>query len=403
MSGEITVINKKMYELGSRRSVIRELFEYGKKRKAEVGAENVYDFSIGNPSVEAPDDVKETAVDLFNNVKPTTLLHGYTSAQGDPKSRQAIADDLNKRYGTTFSGDNFYLTCGAAASLTISLRAIIDAHHENVLVFAPFFTEYRVFIESRGAECRVVPPVIPGFGLNIKDLDSYIDEKTVAVILNSPNNPSGVIYSEEDLKALAAKLTEKSKEYGHPIYIISDEPYREISYDGKKTPFVTPIYPNTLVCYSYSKSMSLPGERIGYVLVPNTMPDWKNMYAAICGAGRSLGFICAPTLWQHVITKCAPLTSDLSIYANNRELLYKGLTDIGYSCVHPDGAFYLFMKTLEDDANAFCENAKKFDLLLVPSDDFGCPGYVRIAYCVDGDMIKRAMPAFKALFDSYKK
>ena len=325
------MLNQKMYELGSRRSVIRELFEYGKKRIAEVGPENVYDFSIGNPSVETPEAVKDTAVSLLETVKPTTRLHGYTSAQGDPAARNAIAQDLNQRFGSSYTGNNLYLTCGAAASLTICLQAVIDSHSQNVLVLAPFFTEYRVFIESRGAECRVVPPALPSFGINLPTLEKCLDANTAAIILNSPNNPSGVIYPEEEIKALAALLKSKSQEFGHPIYLISDEPYREIAYNGKKTPFTASFYPDTLVCYSYSKGLSLPGERIGYVLVPDTMPEWEKMYAAICGAGRSLGFICAPALWQHVITKCAPLTSDLSIYAKNRDLLLNGLTEIGYT------------------------------------------------------------------------
>lgn len=396
------MINKKMYELGSRRSVIREIFEYGKKRIAEVGAENVFDFSIGNPSVEAPKEVADTAKELLN-WQPSTKLHGYTSAQGDPNTCAAIAQNLNTRYKKNFKGEHVYLTCGAAASLTISLRAIIDTPNgsENVMVFAPFFTEYRVFIESMGAQTRVVPALMPSFGLNLKACAEMIDEKTVAVIVNSPNNPTGVIYTEEQLTALAKLLKQKSTEYGHPIYIISDEPYREIAY-GKKTPFITDFYNNSIICYSYSKSLSLPGERIGYIILPEELENVDDMYAAICGAGRSLGFICAPAMWQHLITKCCGLTSDLSIYAQNRDMLYNGLTNLGYQCVHPDGAFYLFVKCLEEDAFAFCERAKKYDLLLVPSDDFGCPGYVRIAYCVSSDMIKRAMPSFEALAKSYQ-
>ena len=397
------MINSKMYELGSRRSVIREIFEYGKKRIAEVGAENVFDFSIGNPSVEAPKEVADTARELLN-WQPSTKLHGYTSAQGDPNTRKAIAENLNARYGKNFKGEHVYLTCGAAASLTISLRAIIDNPDgsENVMVFAPFFTEYRVFIESMGAETRVVPSLMPSFGLNLEACAQMINSKTVAVIVNSPNNPTGVIYTAEQLTALATLLKQKSAEYGHPIYIISDEPYREIAYDTK-TPFITDFYANSLICYSYSKSLSLPGERIGYILVPEELEQASEMYAAICGAGRSLGFICAPAMWQHLITRCCGLTSDLSIYAKNRDLLFNGLTELGFECVHPDGAFYLFVKCMEPDANAFCERAKKHDLLLVPSDDFGCPGYVRIAYCVSADMIKRSMPAFKALAASYQK
>lgn len=394
------MINPKMYELGSRRSVIREIFEYGKLRKQEVGEDNVYDFSIGNPSVEAPVAVAERVKELLE-VNPSTLVHGYTSAQGDPKARQAIADDLNNRFGTSFTGNNVYLTCGAAASLTISLRSVIDSDDQNVMVFAPFFTEYRVFIESMGASIQVVPASFPKLDLNLDAFENMINDKTVAVILNSPNNPTGVVYSEDQIIKLAEILTRKSAEYGHPVYLISDEPYREITY-GCVPPFITKYYANSLICYSYSKGLSLPGERIGYILVPDVMPEWQNMYAAVCGAGRSLGFICAPTMFQHVITKCAPLTSDLSKYAANRDLIYNGLSELGYECVRPDGAFYLFVKCLEDDANAFCMRARKYDLLLVPSDDFGCPGYVRIAYCVSADTIKNSMPAFKALAESYR-
>ena len=393
------MINPKMYELGSRRSVIREIFEYGKLRKQEVGEDKVYDFSIGNPSVEAPAAVAERVKELLE-VNPSTLVHGYTSAQGDPKARQAIADDLNNRFGTSFTGSNVYLTCGAAASLTISLRSVIDSENQNVMVFAPFFTEYRVFIESMGASIQVVPASFPKLDLNLDAFENMINDKTVAVILNSPNNPTGVVYSEEQIMRLAEILNRKSAEFGHPIYIISDEPYREITY-GCVPPFITKYYANSLICYSYSKGLSLPGERIGYILVPDVMPEWQNMYAAVCGAGRSLGFICAPTMFQHVITKCAPLTSDLSKYAANRDLIYNGLTELGYECVRPDGAFYLFVKCLEDDANAFCMRARKYALLLVPSDDFGCPGYVRLAYCVAYETIVNALPKFAMLAKEY--
>ncbi len=395
------MINEKMYQLGSHRSVIRELFEFGKIRAKEVGAENVFDFSIGNPSVEAPQQIQDTISQLLT-IKPSTKVHGYTSAQGDPLARKAIADNLNARFNTNFVADNIYLTCGAAASLTISLRAIINNANQNVCVLAPYFTEYRVFIEGMGAQIKVIPPKMPSFGINLEALEQMLDTNTVAVILNSPNNPTGVVYKEDEIKAFTDLLTRKSAEFGHPIYLISDEPYREITY-GRAAPFITHYYKNSFVCYSYSKALSLPGERIGYILVPNDMPDSARMYAAVCGAGRSLGFICAPAMWQHVIEHCAGLTSNLSVYAHNRDLLFNGLTQLGYECVYPDGAFYLFVKCLEEDANSFCENAKKFDLLLVPSDDFGCPGYVRIAYCVDADMIQRSMPAFKKLAALYGK
>ena len=396
------MFSEKMYKLGSNRSVIRELFEYGKMRKAEVGEENVFDFSIGNPSVPSPDTVKETLIRILSEEEPTAV-HGYTSAQGDPGVRKAIAENLNERFGTSFSADNFYMTCGAAASLTISIRAIVTPQADEFITFAPFFTEYRVFVESQGGKLVVVPPKEPDFQIDFSELEKRITPKTAAIIINSPNNPSGVIYSRETIEGLASLLEAKEKEYGRDIYIISDEPYREISYDSKVPPFVTKYYRNTIICYSYSKSLSLPGERIGYILVSNEMDDWKKMYAAVCGAGRALGFICAPSLFQKLITHTAGLTSDLSVYAKNRDLLYNGLTELGFKCVYPDGAFYLFMKTSEPNTDAFCQKAKKYDLLLVPADDFGCPGYVRIAYCVSTDMIRRSMKAFAKLASEYNQ
>ncbi len=391
-----------MYQLGSNRSVIRELFEYGKKRKAEIGSDNVFDFSIGNPSVPSPSIVQETLIDILKNEEPTTI-HGYTSAQGDPSVRKAIADNLNLRFSTDFTADNLYMTCGAAASLTISIRAMVTEQQNEIITFAPFFTEYRVFVESQGGKLVVLPPKEPDFQIDIAKLETCINEKTVAIIINSPNNPSGVIYSEETIKALSSLLAQKEKEYNHEIYIISDEPYREICYDNKIPPFITKYYNDTIVCYSYSKSLSLPGERIGYILVSNQMNNWEKMYAAVCGAGRALGFICAPSLFQKLITKTSGLTSDLSVYDKNRNILYQGLTKLGFDCVYPDGAFYLFMKTSEPDTMKFCEKAKKYDLLLVPADDFGCPGYVRIAYCVSTAMIERSMAAFAKLAQEYQK
>ncbi len=389
-----------MHKLGSCRSVIRELFEYGKKRKAEIGDDAVFDFSIGNPSVPSPSSVRDTLIKILTEEEPTAV-HGYTSAQGDPAVRKAIADNLNQRFGTDFEADNLYMTCGAAASLTISIRALITEDADEFITFAPFFTEYRVFVESQGGKLVVVPPKEPDFHIDLKALEKLITPRTVAVIINSPNNPSGVVYPEEVIRELAALLQAKSEEYGRKIRIISDEPYREICYDGKTAPFVTKFYPETLICYSYSKSLSLPGERIGYILVSNRMQDWKDVYAAICGAGRALGFICAPSLFQKLIARQAGATADLSVYARNRDLLYGGLTSLGFTCVYPDGAFYLFMKTCEADTSAFCAKARKHELLLVPADDFGCPGYVRIAYCVSSDMISRSMKAFAELAAEY--
>ena len=389
-----------MYQLGSQRSAIRELFEYGKQRAAVVGAENVYDFSLGNPTVPAPDCVNETIRDLTHKLDSISL-HGYTSAQGDIETRQAIADYLNKTYETAFSADNFYLTMGAAASLSVCFRALTTSPEDEFITIAPFFPEYRVFVEANGAKLVVVPPHTSDFQIDFEALEKAISAHTKGVIINSPNNPSGAVYSKETIRKLAALLTKKSEENGTPIFILADEPYREIAYDGVEVPYVTKYYANTLVCYSYSKSLSLPGERIGYVLVPDEVDDARTIYAAVCGAGRALGFVCAPSLIQHVIAKCAGQVSDLSVYKKNRDLLYDSLTAYGFTCVHPDGAFYLFMKTPEPDAYAFCEKAKKYELLLVPGDDFGAPGFVRIAYCVTTAQIARALPAFKELAGEY--
>ncbi|MBC8531353.1 pyridoxal phosphate-dependent aminotransferase [Gehongia tenuis] len=394
------MISQKMVELGSKRSVIREIFEFGKKRAAEVGAENVFDFSLGNPSVPPPECVKETLLDLLQNGDPV-LVHGYTSAQGDAKVRQQIAESLNSRFGTNFDAGNLYMTVGAAASLSVCFKALAVPGDEFI-AFAPFFTEYRVFVEAAGGTLKVVPPNYEDFQIDFEKFEAMIGEHTKAVIINSPNNPSGAIYSEETIVRLCRILTEKSEALGHPIYLVTDEPYREIVYDGGKVPFLTKYYKNTLVCYSYSKSLSLPGERIGYVLVPGEIVDFEKTYAAICGAGRALGYVCAPSLFQQMVARCEGKTSDISVYKKNRDLLYNGLTEFGYTCVKPDGAFYLFVKAMEEDANAFCERAKKFDLLLVPGDDFGCPGYVRIAYCVKTEQIERSMPAFQKLAETYK-
>lgn len=394
--------SEKMFLLGSKRSVIRELFEYGKTQAKKVGQENVFDFSIGNPSVPPPKAIQENLVNLLTQEEPMSV-HGYTSAQGDPLVRKSIADNLNLRYSTDFSADDLYMTVGAAAALSICLKAVITDNANDVLTVAPYFTEYKVFVECNGGNLKVVPPRCSDFQIDFDEFEKLLSPNTCAVIINSPNNPSGVVYTEETLKTLSELLVKKEKEFNHEIYLISDEPYREIVYNGKVAPFVTKYYDNTFVCYSYSKSLSLPGERIGYVLVSNKMKNNRSIYSAICGAGRALGYICAPSIFQKLIINCSGLTSDLSYYANNRDLLYKSLTDIGYECVYPDGAFYLFMKTLEPNSMNFCEKAKKYNLLLVPADDFGCPGYVRIAYCVSNSMIERSKCAFEKLYEEYQQ
>lgn len=392
-------MNKRMYELGSKRSVIREIFEFGKQRAAEVGADKVFDFSLGNPSVAPPAVVEETLETLLKT-ENATALHGYTSAQGDLETRRAIASFIASKHGVKTDPDLIYMTCGAAASLTITLSAICNKGDE-VITFAPFFTEYRVFTETAGAKLVELSSDPDTFQIDFDLLEKAFSERTAAVLVNSPNNPSGVVYSEETVKKLAAMLEKKSREYGKPIYLVTDEPYRELVYGGVKVPYLTAYYKNTVVCYSYSKSLSLPGERIGYIFVCPEAEDAKQLYFAVCGAGRALGYVCAPSLFQKMIAKCQGVTSDVSVYEKNRDLLVGALKEYGYTCVRPDGAFYLFVKALEEDANAFCERAKKYGLLLVPGDDFGCKGYVRIAYCVSPDMIPRSLPYFKLLAEEY--
>lgn len=399
--GEYKTYNEEMFGLGNTGSAIRELFEYGNRRKKEVGAENVFDYSLGNPSIPAPNIVSETLSDLIQNVNPTKL-HGYTSAPGDINVRKAIAEYLNKTYGCCESFDRIYMTCGAAASLTISLHAILN-EGEEVIVLAPFFPEYRVFVEKARGKLKTVKCKEDDFQIDLDAFKAAINANTKAVIINSPNNPTGVVFKEETLKRLAKILENKEKEYGHTIYIISDEPYRELVYSDTKVPFMTNIYDDTIVCYSFSKSLSLPGERIGYILVSSKCKESLNVFKSVCGAGRSLGFVCAPALFQYMVPKCLGYTSNLDDYKKNRELLYNALTSYGYKAAYPDGAFYLWVKALEDDANKFSEKAKKYDLLLVPSDSFGFTGYVRLAYCVSYEMIQRSLPAFKKLIEEYKK
>jgi aspartate aminotransferase len=395
------MISKEMYELGSRRSAIRELFEYGKKQAEIVGAENVFDFSIGNPTVPAPECVKEAIMDLLETYR-SSEIHGYTSAQGDANVRKGLADHMNDTYGTSLGADNFYMTCGAAASLTITLKALVAGPEDEVIIIAPYFPEYKVFIGNAGARVVEVAADTETFQIDLEKLERAITPKTKAIIINTPNNPSGVVYSEDTIKSISDLLKTKSEEHGSPIYLISDEPYREIVYDGIEVPFVPNYYGNTIVCYSYSKSLSLPGERIGYIMVPDGLVNAREVYAAVSGAGRSLGYVCAPSMFQKVILKCMGKTSDIDLYDANRKLLYEGLTEMGYNCVKPDGAFYLFVKALEDNSRNFAEEAKKLNLLIVPADDFGCPGYVRVSYCVDPEMIKRSFGAFQKLYNAYR-
>ena len=396
----MTNVSQRMLNLGTARSEIREAFAFAQARAAEVGAENVDDFSIGNPSVPAPATVAEAVHKLVDAIDPIKL-HGYTPAQGDAQARQALAEDLNRRFGTNYTADNFYLTAGAAGALCCALSAL-SCPGDTFITFAPYFPEYKVFVESAGAELVTVPADIEDFQIDFAAFDQALTPNTKGVIINNPNNPTGVVYSEATIQKLAQVLTEKSKEYGHTIWLISDEPYREIVYRDTPLPWVPNYYPNTLVCYSYSKSLSLPGQRIGYVLVPPQAEDADIVYAAVCGAGRALGYVCAPSLFQLVAAECTGQTADIEIYHKNRDLLLNALRDMGYTCAQPDGAFYLFPRSLEPDARAFCERARKYDLVLVPGDSFGCPGHVRISYCVPTEQIQRALHKFEQLAAEYK-
>jgi aspartate aminotransferase len=397
-TGGKQMYNEKAYALGANRSCIRDLFEYGCARAAMVGRENVFDYSLGNPSIPAPPQVNETIRDILSDTN-SLQVHGYTSAVGDLQTRQAIADDLNRRYAAGVAPEELFIGCGAAPELTSVFRALAVPGAE-ILAIAPYFPEYKPFAEQAGLVFRVVPPDVPAFQIRLDAVEAMLTENTVAVIINSPNNPAGTVYTEQTLRALGDLLKEKAAQYGHPIYIVSDEPYRELAYDGVQVPFIPNIYPDTVVCYSYSKSLSLPGERIGYTYVPRQAADSRALYAAIAGAARAAGHVCAPSLWQKVIARCAHLRPDLEAYDRNRKALYDGLVAAGYTVAKPDGAFYLFVEAPGGDAVAFSEKAKQKDLLLVPGDGFGCPGYFRLCYCVSYDMIQRSLPLFLELIEA---
>lgn len=394
------MFNQTNVGLGKVRSVIRELFEYGKKRKAEIGEENVYDFSLGNPSVPAPKEVGEELKRLISQTDPV-FLHGYTSAQGDFGVRSAIANNLRERYGANLSADLIYMTCGAAASLCITLNALLNKG-EEVITFAPFFPEYSVFTANAGGKLVSVG-CDDDFQPNVEEFKRALNERTRAVIINSPNNPSGVVYTEEKIKSLCAVLKEHYNLTGNRVFIVSDEPYRELVFGNVKVPFIMNYYADSVVCYSFSKSLSLPGERIGYIAINGDMQNREELYAGVCGAGRALGYVCAPNLFQQLVKNVLDKTADISVYENNRDVLYNALTEYGYTAIKPDGAFYLFVKSLEEDASAFAERAKEYELLVVPADSFGVKGYVRIAYCVSPQTVKNSLAAFKKLAQSYNK
>lgn len=391
-------INEKSYAYGAQKSSIREIAAYGSARKAQIGAENVFDFSLGNPSIPAPESVRASIARALE--LPPTQLHGYTPAPGLPAAREAVAASLNRRFGTSYAAGDVYLTCGAAASLSISFHALVNPGDE-VIVIAPYFPEYRVWIETAGATCVEVMADPETFQIDVPAVAAAINERTKAIVINSPNNPVGSVYAQKNLEDLAAALHDTQKRLGTQVYLISDEPYREITY-GADVPWVPAIYDRTIVCYSYSKSLSLPGERIGWVLVPNTNPEHDRLVLAVAGAGRKLGFVCAPALFQHVVIDCADEPTDVEAYAENRRALTEGLSALGYEYIEPQGAFYLWVKALEPDANAFFERAKALELLPVPSDSFGCPGWVRVGYCVSKETIVNSMPAWKKLAESYR-
>lgn len=390
--------NETMYEHGNAPSAIRELFAYGMERKAQIGEDKVFDFSIGNPSVPAPDSVAETIRELADMAP--AQLHAYSAAQGLESTRAAIAENLNKRFGTHYTADNLYLTMGAAACLSACFTALIKPGDE-IIVIAPYFPEYRIWIEFAGGVCVEVPAREDNFQIDLDALEQAITEKTKAVVINTPNNPVGTVYTRETLEGLADVLVQAEQKFDHDIYLISDEPYRELTY-GVEVPWVPAIYPNTLVCYSWSKSLSLPGDRIGYVLVPNEVHDSREVYLAVCGAGRSLGYICAPVFFQRVIERCVDEPTNVEAYAVNREILTHALDELGYEYIEPDGAFYLWIKALEPDAQAFSNKAKEHELLLVPSDSFGVGGWVRAGYCIDKSTIEHSIPAFAALKADYE-
>ncbi len=392
------MLNEKAITLGTVRNPMRELFEYGRMRAGIVGEENVFDYSLGNPFIPSPEKVNQTIREILADTD-SLQLHGYTTSGGDYAARKAISDDLTSRYGADTKPEEFFLTCGAAPALTAALRALSIPDGE-VIAIAPYFTEYKVFTEEAGLNFKVLPPKEPDFQIDLQAVRKAITCNTQAIILNSPNNPSGVVYTRETLETLHDVIMDKIMEYGHTIYLISDEPYRELSY-GAEVPFLPQIWRDTIICYSYSKSLSLPGERIGYVYVSQEATEGAALYAAIAGAARAMGHVCAPSLWQKVIARCAHLRPDLAAYDKNRTALYEGLKALGYEMPKPDGAFYLFVKAPGGDANEFSEAAKEKDLLLVPGDGFGCPGYFRVCYCVSYDKIIKSLPIFAELMEAF--
>jgi aspartate aminotransferase len=395
------MVSKRMVGFIKNSSAIRAMFEDGKNMAAVYGAENVYDFSLGNPSVQPPARVKEALLKIIRE-EDQNLVHGYMLNAGYEDVREKIADYINNNFETEFHADNIIMTVGAAGGLNVILKTLLDADDE-VITFAPFFGEYQNYVSNYDGKLVVVPPNTVDFQPNPQEFERKINRKTKAVIINTPNNPTGVVYSEETIIKLADILNKKQKEYGTSIYLISDEPYRELVYDGVEVPYITRYYNNTIVGYSFSKSLSLPGERIGYLVIPDEVDDFKDVIAAASVATRIMGFVNAPSLMQRTVARCIDAKVDIEIYNRNRELLYNSLVSYGYQCVKPQGAFYIFVKSLEEDDVSFAAAAKKYNILIVPGNAFGCPGYCRIAYCVDYDMIERSLSGFEQLAKEYKK
>lgn len=393
------MISKKMEPLVQNNSAIRAMFEEGKKLAAVYGAENVYDFSLGNPNVPAPAEVNQAIIDVVRE-EESTFVHGYMSNAGYEDVREAIAGSLNQRYGTQFHKNNILMTVGAASGLNIILKTILNPG-DQVLTFAPYFVEYRAYVANYDGELIAVSPDTETFQPNLAEFEEKINEKTRAVIINTPNNPTGVIYSRETLTKLSEILTRKEKEFGAPIFLISDEPYRELAYDGAEVPFVTAFYPNTVICYSYSKSLSLPGERIGYLVIPDELEDSETVFQAATIANRVSGAVNAPSLMQRVVLRCLDAEVDVAAYGKNRNLLYNSLKEYGFECIKPEGAFYLFMKSPISDEKEFCQVCKEYHVLVVPGSSFACPGFVRISYCVSYEQIERSLPAFQEIAKRY--
>lgn len=393
------MIADKMKGFVKNSSAIRAMFEEGKKMASVYGAENVYDFSLGNPNVAPPEKVKEAIEAILKEENPLEV-HGYMNNSGYEGVRSQIAESLNERFGTAFGAENILMTVGAAGGLNVILKSILNPQDE-VITFAPYFGEYRSYVENYDGILRSVPPHAPDFQPDLAAFEEMINGRTKAVIINTPNNPTGVIYSEETITRMADILNNKQKEFGTDIYLIADEPYRELAYDGLNVPYLTKYYDNTVVGYSYSKSLSLPGERIGYLVIPDEAADSEELRAAANVANRILGFVNAPSLFQKVVARCTSASTDIEYYDRNRKLLYSGLSEMGYECVKPEGAFYLFVKSPLEDEKAFCEAAKKYHILIVSGSSFACPGYVRIAYCVAYETIEKALPYFRKLAEEY--